>query len=91
MLLLTLSSPLPWEHMTNRIKSMIPNGITGLERVNHNYILVIRTSLCRWSAYWLKHDGENIVNKIHHRILKVHFVGYLHISGPDQCTKNGIN
>jgi len=38
--------------------------------VNHNCILVIRISHWRWPEHHPKHVDGNIVNNIHHRILK---------------------
>jgi hypothetical protein len=37
--------------------------------VNHNCILVIRISLCRWSEHRPKYAGETVVNNIHRTIL----------------------
>jgi len=40
------------------------------DMVNHNSILVIRTSHCGWPEYRPKHVGKNTVNNmLHHRIL----------------------
>jgi len=38
--------------------------------MNHSCIVVIITSPCRWPEYRPIHVGENILNKIRHRMVK---------------------
>jgi len=62
--------------------------IPHVETINHNFALLIRTSLRRWSKYCPKHVVENILLKYLMNII-VHFFGKLYIFLSDQCTQVG--